>query len=282
MAEIYGSDAYSPQEVARKVEEVGVVKARAPLLEKFMLGVLAGGFISLGGLFYTFVLISEPELGWVAARLIGGIVFSVGYIMAVLAGAEVFTSNNLLAMTWAAHKISMGDLLRHWAVIIMANFAGALGMVALFLLSDMASLAEGRLGEYAIRIGVAKSELTFNELFGRAVLGNLCVCIAVWVSMAGRSVTDKVVAMILPLSALGALQLEHIVAIFYYMPRTILLAWLQPELIPDGVSIPGVCDFLRVAVPVILGNVIGGSFMVAFVYHIIYRRQPSQYPSRKK
>jgi len=96
-----------------------------------------------------------------------------------------------------------------------------------------------------------ESELTFNELFGRAVLGNLCVCIAVWVSMAGRSVTDKVVAMILPLSALGALQLEHIVATFYYMPRTILLAWFRPEFIPEGVSVPGVLDFLRVAVPVI-------------------------------
>ncbi len=282
MAEIYGFDAYSPQEVALKVEEVGVVKARAPLLEKFILGVVAGGFISLGGLFYTFVLIAEPELGWATARLIGGVVFAVGYIMAVLAGAEVFTSNNLLAMTWAARKISIWDLLRHWSVIIVANFAGALGMVALFLLSDLASLGEGRLGECAIRIGVAKSELTFNELFGRAVLGNLCVCIAVWISIAGRSVTDKVVAMILPLSALGALQLEHIVAIFYYMPRTILMAWFQPEFIPEGVSVPGVLDFIRVAFPVILGNIIGGSFMVAFVYHIIYRRQPSQYPSRRK
>jgi formate/nitrite transporter FocA (FNT family) len=47
--ELHGFNAYSPHEVARKVGEIGVAKVRLPFLETFMLGVLAGGFIGLGG-----------------------------------------------------------------------------------------------------------------------------------------------------------------------------------------------------------------------------------------
>ena len=55
MAEVFGFDAYSPKEIAERVQTVGVAKARLPLLSQLTLGVLAGGFIGLGSLSYTLV-----------------------------------------------------------------------------------------------------------------------------------------------------------------------------------------------------------------------------------
>lgn len=116
MSEVYGLDAFSPKEVAQKVEGVGVVKARLPFLQTAMLGVLAGVFIGLGTLHFTIV-VSDSTLGFALQRVLGGVVFSLGLLLVVVAGAELFTGNNLLAMAWAAGKISTGERLRNWAIV---------------------------------------------------------------------------------------------------------------------------------------------------------------------
>ncbi len=270
MAAIYGSEAYSPREIAQKVERVGLVKARAPFLQTFMLGILAGGFIGLGGLFHT-VVICDPDLPLSVLRVLGGVAFATGYIIAILAGAEVFTSNNLLAMTYAARKITLRELLRNWSIVLIANAIGAGGLALLFAFSGLATHGTGAVGEAAVLIAHAKSQLSFREAFVLGILGNLFVCIAVWMSLAGRSVTDSVVAVILPLTALGAIGLEHIVATMYFIPRGILVGILHPELVPPGVVLSWT-GLWKNAVPVVLGNIVGGSLMVATVYHIIYRR----------
>ncbi len=130
MAELFGSDAFSPKEIAERVENVGVAKARLPLLPMAMLGVLAGGFIGLGALYYVIV-VSDPTLGFATARVLGGVCFSLGLLLVVVAGAELFTGNNLLVMAWADGKLSTWEVLRNWAVVCAANFAGAVGLAAL-------------------------------------------------------------------------------------------------------------------------------------------------------
>jgi formate/nitrite transporter FocA (FNT family) len=47
--------------------------------------------------------------------------------------------------------------------------------------------------------------------------------LAVWLAYAGRSVTDKVVALVFPVSAFIAAGFEHCVANMYFLP----LAWLM-------------------------------------------------------
>lgn len=271
MAAIYGSEAYSPYEIAQKVERVGLVKARAPFLQTLMLGVLAGGFIGLGGLFHT-VLISDLDVPNTLLRVFGGVAFATGYVIAILAGAEVFTSNNLLAMTYAARKITLRELLRNWCIVLIANAIGAGGLAVLFVFSGLAKHGGGAVGEMAVLIAHTKAALPFHEAFVLGILGNLFVCIAVWMSLAGRSVTDTVIAVILPLTALGAIGLEHIVATMYFIPRGILLGMMHPELLPTGVAQLSWHGLWKNAIPVVLGNIVGGSVMVATVYHIIYRR----------
>lgn len=124
-------------------------------------------------------------------------------------------------------------------------------------------------------VGVAKADLSLRDAFFRGVLGNLFVCLAVWICLAGRSVADKVLAMLLPLSALAALQLEHILASLYYLPRGWLLLQLYPDWVTEEaqriLTLPAIgIHFVMVT----LGNIVGGSLMVGLVYYIIYRRHP--------
>src|SRR5688572_24719497 len=94
---VFGLDAYSPEEIARRVETVGVTKARLPFMSLAMLGVLAGAFIALGSVYYTLVA-SDAALTFAASRVLGGFVFSLGLVLVVVAGGELFTGNNLIAM----------------------------------------------------------------------------------------------------------------------------------------------------------------------------------------
>ena len=276
MPEIYGLDAYSPREVARKVENIGVAKATAPFVESLMLGILAGGLVGLGGLYSTLVL-ADAEMSLAAGRVLAGMVFAIGYVVAILSGTEVFTSNNLLAMTWAARKISTVQLLRHWILILLANGIGALGLALLFIFSGLPTQNDQLLGKQALEIAVHKISLPLTHVFFLAVLGNLFVCVSVWVAMAGRSVSDKVISMILPLSALGALELEHVLATLYFLPRAMLTSLAHPEISVPGMEALTFGAFLANLAVVTLGNIVGGTFMVALVYHIVYRHNPRQH-----
>jgi formate transporter len=270
---IYGGiDAYAPHEVARRVEEIGVTKARLPLLKTFMLGVLAGGFVGLGAIYFT-VITSDPSLDFAARALLGGVVFSLGYSISIIAGAEVFTSSNLLVMTWAAHKIRLVELGANWVVVLVANAVGATGLIVLTLLSGVMGANEGLAAVRAVEIAAVKASLPIAEAFFRGVLGNLFVCIGVWIAMAGRSVTDKMLAMLLPISAVGALNLEHIVASLYYLPRGVALVYLWPELAVPGSDSLTWLGIWPNFIAVTLGNIVGGSLMVATVYYVIYRRR---------
>jgi len=81
-------DAYTPREIAQRVQDVCLLKSHMTFLQLAMLGILAGGFIGLGSLYYVIVA-SDPQLGFAAQRVLGGVVFSLGLLLVVVAGAEL-------------------------------------------------------------------------------------------------------------------------------------------------------------------------------------------------
>ncbi|MDP1682122.1 MAG: formate/nitrite transporter family protein [Burkholderiales bacterium] len=263
--DIFGFDAFSPKEIAERVESIGVAKARLPLLSMLMLGVLAGAFIGLGALYYVLIT-SDPALGFAASRVLGGVAFSMGLILVIVAGAELFTGNNLLAMAWADGKISTLELLRNWIIVCLANFVGAAGLALMVYLSRHPEMNNGLVAAQYIKIAAAKGAMPFWEAFFKGVLCNVLVCMAVWMALAGRSVIDKAVAIIFPISAFVAAGFEHSIANMYIFPLAMMLEALQ------GVATITWAAFFGNLIPVILGNLVGGSLLVGLVYHVIYRR----------
>jgi formate/nitrite transporter len=274
MTELFGFDAYAPNEIAQRVQTVGVAKARLPLLTQVILGILAGGFIGLGALCFTLVA-SDASLGFAATRLLGGVTFSLGLILVVVAGAELFTGNNLLVMAWASGRINLSELVRNWLVIYFANFVGAFGLVLLVLWSQQWRMNDDAVGITAVKIAATKLALPFWQAFFRGVLCNVLVCLAVWLSLAGRSVTDKIFAIIFPIVAFVAAGFEHSVANMYFIPLGIFVQGELPTAALPALNWTGLAMNL---IAVSLGNIVGGSGMVGLVYWLVYCRRAKDSP----
>ena len=254
--------ASQPREIAARVATIGVAKARANTLTLLVLAILAGAFISLGALFFTFVT-TGSTLGFGVTRLLGGLSFSLGLILVVVGGAELFTGNNLLAMAWASRLISTREVLRNWVLVYLGNLVGGLGMVLLVCWADIASLGGGTLGETALQIARGKAELDLGEAFARGILCNALVCLGVWLAMGGHSVTDKILGIAFPISAFVALGFEHSIANWFFLPYGLVL---------DGQGLVPVEGALRNLLAVTAGNIVGGTLLVAGVYWLAYRR----------
>ncbi len=261
-------DAYAPAQIALRVREVGVTKATMPVLTMFALAILAGAFIALGSLFFTITMTTgttgqPPAFGLM--RLAGGLTFSLGLILVVVGGAELFTGNNLIAMAWASGRVTTQQVMRNWGWVYLGNLVGAVGTAALVWLAGVHRMSDGAVGETMVQFARSKISLDPVSALARGVLCNVLVCLAVWLCMGARSVTDKVLAILFPISAFVACGFEHSVANMYFLPIGVALA--------AGTSAPlSVADAVSTLALVTLGNILGGTILVALVYWFVYLR----------
>jgi formate/nitrite transporter len=255
-------DAYTPSQIAERVLKMGVTKANADAPTLLILGIMAGAFIALGGLLFA-VTITGSTLGFGITRFIGGITFCLGLILVVIGGAELFTGNNLLAMAWAGKMISTKAMLRNWCIVYLGNVIGALGLVACAAWAQTADMSDGSVGATLIGIAKSKAQLSIGTAFVKGILCNTLVCLAVWLAMGGHSVTDKILAIIFPISAFVAMGFEHSIANWFFIPLGMILD-------PSGqVPLQGALMNLLI---VTLGNIVGGTLLVAGVYWVAYVR----------
>jgi formate/nitrite transporter len=261
-------DAYAPAQIAMRVREVGVTKATMPVLTMFALAVLAGAFIALGALFFTITMTTgttgqPPAFGLM--RLAGGVTFSLGLILVVVGGAELFTGNNLIAMAWASGRVTTHQVMRNWGWVYLGNLVGAVGTAVLVWLAGVHTMSDGAVGETMVQIARNKITLDPVSAVARGILCNVLVCLALWLCMGARSVSDKILATVFPITAFIACGFEHSVANMYFLPIGVLLA--------AGTSAPlSVTGALSNLALVTIGNVLGGTVLVALVYWTVYLR----------
>ncbi len=261
-------DAYAPIEIARRVEAVGLTKARRDWVSTLVLSTLAGAFIALGALLFA-VVISGSTLGLGPTRLLGGLAFSVGLLLVVVGGAELFTGNNLLAMAWASKLVTFRQVARNWAIVYLGNTIGAVATMALAYVGGVHHLGQDAVRQTLVTLGAHKSHLDPISLVALGILCNALVCLAVWMTFAGRSVIDKAVAIVFPIAAFVAMGAEHSIANLFFLPY----AWI---LDPDKVSLGGMVANIGL---VTIGNVLGGTLLVALVYWGAYLRPVRPRPS---
>jgi len=285
-------DALLPSEMATRAESLGVRKAEMPFLKMFMLSVLAGAFIALGAIFATTVgaggmAITAPDgtvpfntgLPYGVTRLLMGLVFSLGLILVVVGGAELFTGNNLIVMAWANGKVTSSALLRNWVIVYFGNFIGSIGTAVLMFMTRQYTFGASSVGIAALKIGVAKVDLTFIQAIALGILCNALVCLAVWLTYSARSTIDKIVAIIFPISAFVAAGFEHSVANMYFIPYALFIRDFDPNFVTAvGDKVPHLdlltwqAFLVKNLIPVTIGNVIGGAVLVAAAYWAIFLR----------
>ena len=268
-----------PPEMALTCEAAGAAKAERDAVGLITLGVLAGAFIALGAVFMTVVLTGAGDLPWGMARLAAGLVFSLGLVLVIVGGAELFTGDSLMIVAFASRRITLSALLRAWLLVYAGNIAGAIGTAALVFLAGHYEFGNGAVGKTALTIASAKAALPTIQLFFLAVLCNVLVCLAVWMSFGARSLTDKILVIVPPIAAFVAAGFEHSIANLYLLPYALAIkAWAgagfwtaigqTPAAFP-GLNVGAALHNIVVAT---IGNLVGGSLMVGGVYWFVYLR----------
>lgn len=267
-------DAYAPAQIAERVCKIGLAKVTTAVPTTIALALLAGAFISLGALFYTVTVTTgnDAPVPFGLLRLAGGLTFSLGLVLVVVGGAELFTGNNLIAMAWAVGCVRTSQVVKNWLWVYVGNLLGAVGTAVLVLLAGVQGLGGGAVGETMVQIARSKIALDPVSAVARGILCNVLVCLAVWLCMGARSVTDKILAILLPISAFVACGFEHSVANMYFLPIGIVLAAGGPA----PLSILGALSNLAL---VTIGNIFGGTILVALVYWFIYLRAEGEEPA---
>ena len=278
--EHFDMDAYTPAQMAVRVEQAGTRKGNLDFFSTLMLSMLAGVFIGLGAVFFTYVIHdSTASAGF--TKLIGGLVFSLGLILVIITGAELFTGNTLLVMAFVSRKITLVQLLRNWGIVFVGNLIGALIIVVLVWLSGQWTAGSAAVGAKALMIANGKVNLTFMQAISKGILCNILVCLAVYLCFAGRSVTDKILAIIFPITAFVALGFEHSIANMYFIPAGLLLKNI-PEVMTAAQEMLGTMpDLSNLTIsgfivanllPVTIGNIIGGTVFVGIAHWFLFLR----------
>jgi formate/nitrite transporter len=273
-------DALLPAEMASKAADIGVRNAAMGVVPTFVLAILAGAFIALGAAFATTVAAGATGLlPFGIVRLVAGVAFSLGLILVIVGGAELFTGNNLLAMAWAAGRISVASIVRNWAIVYAGNLVGAVGTAVLVVVAGQYLFGDGAVGAVALSTAAAKAGLDPLRAFVLGILCNGLVCLAVWLTYSARTTTDRILAIVPPIAAFVAMGFEHSVANMYFIPIGILIRFLAPGSFwgaigrgPDDYTDLDAAGLIGNLVPVTLGNIVGGTVLVAAVYWLVYLR----------
>jgi formate transporter len=275
-------DAFPPAKMASRMEEVGIKKATLNTGTMFALAMLAGAFIGCGAIFCTVVTtgLGAAGVGYGIIKLLGGLVFCLGLIAVVVAGSELFTGNNLIVMAFASKRIGITQLLRNWVIVYVGNFVGSILTAFVMFLSKQYMSSGGALGANALGIANAKCGLGFVQAIALGIMCNALVCLAVWLCTSARSTTDKIMAIIFPITAFVAAGFEHSIANMYFIPIGLFIKGFAGSGFWEAIGKTAVdfgnltwgAFFIRNLLPVTIGNIIGGAGFVGLAYWFIYLR----------
>lgn len=265
----------NPVQICEIGEEAGFIKATKKQKYSFISAISAGAFIALAFIFYTTTQTGAANAPWGLTKLVGGIVFSLGVIMVVVCGSELFTSSTMTIVARATKRITTKQMLINWAVVYGGNFCGAIFIVLIVWFSGQTMAANGQWGLTILNTAQHKIHHTFIEAICLGILCNMMVCIAVWMSYAGKTLTDKAFIMILPIALFVSSGFEHSVANMFMIPMGILTASFSSAEFWQGLGISAekfndltVLNFIfKNLIPVTIGNIIGGGFCIALMQY---------------
>lgn len=264
-------DELSPAETLAKAEGISVTKSKMGVEKCFVSAMLAGAFIGFGATYFM-VFLGDSTMPFAAQRMVGGICFCLGLVLVLCCGAELFTGNNLMVTGLASKKISMGGMLKNWVVVWLGNLAGSLLAVALIFWANVGGMNGGAVGDVMVSVAVSKVTPDWFVLLGKGIMCNIMVCLAVWIGFSARTVADKVLGILLPISFFVAAGFEHCVANMFFLPTGLLMKTMG---FGASVANVGALDlgaiFYNISAATI-GNIIGGA-VVGLAYWFIYNQK---------
>jgi nitrite transporter NirC len=193
-------------------------------------------------------------------KLVQGSVFGIALTLVVFAGAELFTGANMVMLIgWLKGTVRGVDALLVNVAALIGNLVGAIlfaGMVHASGVLDAVAKKGGKpAGDGLITSIVAsKMHATDGQLFWRAVLCNMLVCLGLWMAARTKSDTAKLIVLFWVLLAFIASGFEHSVANMTIFALAVM----------HGDATWG--DLTHNLLLTVPGNVVGGAIVVAAGY----------------
>jgi len=238
------------------------VQVKSSPLKYFANSMLAGAYVGIAVVLLVMVSSAFISGNSPATKLVQGAVFGIALTLVVFAGAELFTGNVMVMLQglWS-RRVNPIELLMVWVGSLFGNLVGSLAFASLVAASGIINQPHptGKQPIFAaVLAGIIKTKvgLTGSELFFRAILCNMLVCLALW--MAKRAVTDgaKLLCLWWALLAFVASGFEHSVA-----NMTIFGLGLYTHL-----PLATASTLTRNLLWTVPGNVIGGGLLVGLAY----------------
>ncbi len=268
------SDALGPAEIEAKAETLAVGKAGMAGAKCFVLAMLAGVFIAFGATYFL-VFLGDSAVPFAAQRMVGGICFSLGLVLVLCCGAELFTGNMLMVTGLASKKIKPDGLVRNWVIVWLGNLVGSLIVVALIYWCGVGAMNGGAVGDAMVSVAVGKVTPDWLVLMAKGIMCNVMVCLAVWIGFSARTVVDKVLGIMLPISFFVAAGFEHCVANMFFLPTGLLM---KSAGFGAAVANAGALDVTAILYNLsaaTVGNIIGG-VLVGLAYWFVYARNKAK------
>lgn len=243
-------------------------KGKVNLMENNLLGyvlmsVLAGIYIGFGCILMGIVGGVFTGGGAYSTKLACGIVFSVGLCFVTMAGAELFTGNNLVMAIGGMKKtVSWGQVVKLWIICWLGNLVGSLIAAGVFTMTGIP--ASGDIGTFFGTTAANKMAGSAPNLFAKAILCNICVCIAIWCGTKLKSEGAKIAMNFCCVTTFVTCGFEHSIANMTFMSIGLMN--------PNGMSVSMGGFWYNLAI-VTLGNMVGGILFVALPYYLIAKDQ---------
>lgn len=212
--------------------------------------------------------------------LVGALVFPMGLAVVVVLGLELLTGNfALVPLAVLDGRARLSSLFRSFGVVLAGHVIGGLLCALLFAawLTEFWTGGAGLLIDGLIETAedktLAYQELGMSAGIGLALLSailcNWLVVLGVVMGMTSTSTTGKLAALWLPIAAFFYLDLEHAVVNLFVIPAGMMV----------GADV-GVDDWLVWnQVPVLIGNLIGGFFLLGLPVYLAFRTRREELPA---
>lgn len=271
---------FTPSETVDILTNNSVNKVNHSFMKVMLLGIMAGLMISFGADAFLIVSHSVDKAG--AAKMMGGAIFPIGLISIVLSDSELLTGSCLNVLGLTTGKINLSAVTRNMVLVAIANCVGAVILAASLYYMGQLNLSGGRMGAYAIKVALNKVTMGFGPAVVSGIWCNVLVCLAILLAAASQQVAGKVLAIFFPIWVFVACGFEHSVANMFYLPLG-MLAKGNADYAAAAEKLYGIsADVLTQLswsgclvdnmIPVIIGNVIGGSVVVAGCFYVALKR----------
>lgn len=235
----------------------------------FVGALLAGAYVGVAVVLLASVTGPLLAAASPATKLVQGAVFGIALTLVVFAGANLFTGEVMwMLQGLVARTVSIVDLAVVWLVSLIGNLAGSIAFAALVhgggTLASGGSATKAGPGDALIgSLVTAKNAASGTQLFWRAVLCNMLVCLALWMAARTRSDAAKCIVLFWGLMAFIGSGFEHSVANMTIFGLGIFnhqATW---------------SDLFRNLAVTVPGNIVGGGLVVALAYAYMGRQRGS-------